>query len=204
MQISVNRALAELKLITKKIEQKTQKLVVAEVFKATSSNAELTEFKEKVSAEFNSVSALINNRNIIKCAIVASNAVTKVTVNNKTMTVAEAIERKTSIHFEKALSMNIREKYYNAKARTEKHNDKVDAAAEAQAAKILESDSAESKKDVVYMKVVENYKETNGALLVSVNGIEKIIEESQARIDGFETEVDHILNESNVKTMIDI
>ncbi|MFB8733012.1 hypothetical protein ACEQPO_01165 [Bacillus sp. SL00103] len=56
--------------------------------------------KKKAKADDQSIQALIKRRNAIKSAIVVSNATTTIDVAGVNMTVAEAIERKTSIEYD--------------------------------------------------------------------------------------------------------
>src|SRR5690606_13391079 len=106
MTLSIAGALVELKLLDKRIEKATGNGLfvsyklgqnVPKLFK----NSE--EMLTTIKASHQSVTALITRRNMIKSAIVVSNATTKVTIGDESMTVAEAIERKNSIYYDKAL-----------------------------------------------------------------------------------------------------
>jgi len=201
--ISVNRALSELKLITKKIEQKTQSLEVAVGVKSDAKQEFKDEFIKKAEAGIQQVNDLIERRNILKSAIVASNASTTVIIGLKQMTVAQAIERKTSIQMQIAFSKKLREGYFGNKTNIERHNEGISQQADKQAANALSADT-EGDKGAAYTAIVDAYKQKNGAELVSVEGIEKTIEKMQDDIDEFESEVDFVLSESNIKTMIDV
>ena len=69
---------------------------------------------------------LIRNRNTLKAAIVKSNAITYLEIGDKTMTVAEAIERKNSIQYEKDLLLAMKAQYASATVTVNKENTKVD------------------------------------------------------------------------------
>ena len=58
------------------------------------------EFLDDAVSKLQSANDLINYRRALKSAVLQSNAVTKVTVADKEMTVAEAIEYKNSISLE--------------------------------------------------------------------------------------------------------
>ena len=57
---------------------------------------------------------MIKRRNQIKSAIIASNAVTMVEVAGVRMTVAEAIDKKSSIGYEKELLARLSEQFTDA------------------------------------------------------------------------------------------
>lgn len=202
MEMSINRALAELKLLNKKITDKTNALLVAEAAKGVAAEAKQVFIRDQA-ASIQQVRDFIVRRNAIKSAIVASNAKTTVTIGNKTMTVAEAIERKTGIEHEKHLMRRLRERYYGAKAAVEKHNETVKAMAEKQAATALGAQK-EGDKSVEYKAVFDVHYNMNKAELVAQDGFEKEIETGDDAIAEFEKDVDFILSESNTRTMINV
>jgi hypothetical protein len=200
--ISVNRALSELKLITKKIGQKTN-LNISASARGDFDQSEVSNFKIKATADIQQLRDLISRRNDIKSAIVASNAATMVTIGNKAMTVAQAIERKSSIAYEKGAARSMRENYFTQKKAVEMHNEGVEKEADKQASNALSADT-EGDKGAAYTAIVDAYVKKNKALLVAPDGIEETIDKMQDAIDEFENEVDFILSESNIKTMIDV
>lgn len=98
-EMSIHRALIELKLIASKLQAKIQAIKVVGVVDKDGKIGTQTrdEFEKSVTANVQSIEDLIRRRSVIKNAIVASNAVTKVTVAGKEMTVADAINRKVEI-----------------------------------------------------------------------------------------------------------
>ena len=204
MEMSINRALSELKLITKKINDKTARLEVCAASK-TQGLEEVAKkaFVEKAKGDVQSLKDLIAQRNKIKSAIVLSNAMTKVVIGNITLTVAEAIERKTSIELEKNLNRKIREHYYTNKTNVERHNEQAKQQANAQVSKALGADT-EGDKGAAAKAIFDSSYDVNKAELLSIDGIELMIENDQDKIDEFESEVDFILSESNTKTTITI
>ena len=116
-RITVTEGLVELKLYGKKINKAVDdgKFVYA-VKKSDKQVAHMSkeEASSKIEASYQSVTDLIKNRNALKSAIVQSNAVTMVKVGDKVMTVAEAIERKSSIEYEKDLLTSLECQYVAA------------------------------------------------------------------------------------------
>ena len=101
--MSVHRGLSELKLYNNKIiTLNSGSFVVAnKQSNKTIGGRSVEDVNNLIKGNFDSMVALIENRKRIKDAIVKSNAVTNVTVAGKVMTVAEAIERKASVEFER-------------------------------------------------------------------------------------------------------
>ena len=200
MEMSINRALSELKLLNKKITDKTGRLQVAVGIQQKTVIVKV-DFINTVKANVQQLRDLITNRNNIKSAIVLSNAKTKVTIGDKTMTVAEAIERKTSIELEKSLNKKMREDYYGLKSQIEQHNNNAKAQADKQAEAALGA-ATEGDKGTQYKAIFDAYYDANKADVLAPNDIEVQIEKDQDLIDEFESEVDFILSESNTKTSI--
>lgn len=201
MQISITRALAELKLTDKKILQKTNELKVAHTCRKE--NHELAkELIKKETARLQSITDLIARRNALKVGIVKSNAETNVTVGGKVMTVAAAIERKTSIVLDKTLLRTMRDSYYSVKDMHDRQNSNVEAQADEKAAQALNGDS-ESQGDA-YEAVRKVYVDANKSYFEAIENVEDLIDKMQDEIDDFESEVDFVLSESNTKTMIEV
>lgn len=81
--------------------------------------------ESRAKADYQSIEALIKRRNAIKSAIVVSNATTKIEVAGVKMTVAEAIERKTSISYDIQLLDKLKEVYADLVGEAENVNQKV-------------------------------------------------------------------------------
>ena len=145
----------------------------------------------------------INYRKRLKAAIVESNANTYVTINNETCTVAEAIERKTSIEFEKGLMQKMKTELAEATRRVELHNQNVQKKLD----KLLEVEFGKDqvKSNVENMETIsESYLKNNRAELVDPLNLEDAITRLEERIMNFESEVDLVLSESNALTKIKV
>ena len=92
MSMSVKQGLYELESIRVKIESGIEKSTFIELKK-----------NDIKSVSYQSIIDLLERRNHIKASIVQSNAVTIVTIAGKTYTVADALERKRNIGYEKKL-----------------------------------------------------------------------------------------------------
>lgn len=131
---SIHRALAELKLLDKRITKTINNLKVVTYKKGNKLECNIAEeeFKAVVEADMQSVKDLITRRKEIKEKIVKSNAETLVTIAGKEMTVAAAIERKESIKYEKRLAEELKNQLNNLKAIINNRNEQVEYSLERQ------------------------------------------------------------------------
>ena len=106
-EISITRALKEVSVLDKRIVSAVQKLTVLDVTqgkfkgKDLKTNQTVEEFTSSVKSSYDSLNDLVDRRNNIKKCIVLSNARTSLEIGGAEYTVAEAIEKKTSIGFKK-------------------------------------------------------------------------------------------------------
>lgn len=95
--MSIHKALCELKVIGDRIEKSMGKIpfvLANEHANRKIQGIPIEEFIAQIKSAHQSTVDLIARREAIKCAVVKSNAVTKITVAGKEYTVAEAIEMK--------------------------------------------------------------------------------------------------------------
>lgn len=206
-KISITEALNELKLYDSKINKAIANAKLTSAAKKSSDKVGVVkkdEFEERAKASYQSVTDLIANRNALKSAIVKSNAVTEVTINGKTMTVAEAIERKNSIDYDVTLLNEMKKQYVTATDTVNKENKKVDNKVDELLSTLIgkDSDKKISKED---QEAIEKpYREKNEYEFIDPIGIYDKMLELEADIDGFNSEVDTRLVLSNATTFIEI
>lgn len=207
IKMSVNKALKELKLYTAKIERKIGQgnfVGFEQEGRIPNSNVTVKEFKEQGEAAFQSVKDLIANRNAIKSAVVKSNAKTIVTVDGKEMTVAEAIERKDSISFDKTLLHSLRIQRNAAQSKVERINVQLEADADRSISNMTQNMTKETKDNLDLDSIRKTFKVREATLLEGIKDLDKTIEDLEETIEGFEADVDISINESNVKTEIEV
>lgn len=194
-EVSITRALVELKTLDSRIQKKMDSSVFVSFRGQFHQPAEGV--KEAV-ANFQSVNDLIDRRKKIKSAIITSNATTKVTIVGTEMTVAEAIETKSSIKHKKNLLAILKTQYGQAVNQIENINAKV--------RKDLENKSSrDNDKDKQQMSLEEfskTYFALNGVELHDPLKISQKIEQLEQFITQFQQEVDYVLSEKNATTMI--
>lgn len=203
--MSITRALAELKLLDKKISKAINQGRYADVAvgkKAVRGFKTTEEFEQNVKSQFQSVKDLINRRQQIKSEIVKSNAITVVEIAGEKMTVAEAIERKTSIQYEEQLLHKLKVDYNQANDLSIRENERVTNRLDT----LLESNFGKDAKvkDTDVEAISKPFLETNEAKVVDPINVRVEIEKLEERINDFLMEVDFSLSDSNTITKIEI
>jgi len=204
-KLSIHRALTELKMLTLRIEAATNE--VSAVVANRKSNrkingVDIPEYEKQMQASYDKVVGLISYRNKIKALVVQSNANTKVLVGKEEMTVAEAIERKQSIQYEKNLLEVIQHQHRLAINTVAKENDTLPAKLETYLINILGNKDKQSPEEVKLH--TETFMKRNEFEIIDPLNIKQQIEKLSNRIEEFESEVDAVLSESNATTFIEV
>jgi hypothetical protein len=201
MAISVTQALAELKLLDKRIQKALDYVTWADV-KTKSHPVDTDKFSKNVHAEYQSFLALVQRRDAMKRAVVTSNATTRVKVGAWEGTVAEAIEYKTSIHYKKRLLDKMRDQLFTAKSQFTTQQEAVDSRLE----KLLHSELGKDVKTSpeTITALTNSFRENNKVELVDPLDLSSRARELEEEIESFETNVDWVLSETNGKTMITV
>lgn len=204
-QITIHAALGELKKLGQRIDKSiygsdfigTMKLSADKV-----NNTVMTkdDFTISCASNYQSITDLIALRDKIKSAIVLSNATTKLTVGEKEMTVAEAIEYKTSIEFKKDLLHRMKTQYREAVALVNRYNERVEENLDAQVSNLAGKDSNKAN----LSGYMEEYRKQNSWTVVDPLNLKAKIDVLEEEITDFETNVDVALSISNATTFITI
>ena len=204
-KISAHRILAELKILPERIQAATNhEFVGFYVGEEGVPNGYKTveEFVNRAKAKYQSLHDLIKRRNVLKAALVASNAVTIVNIAGKEMTVAEAIDRKDSIQLEKNVLNNLRGQYGNVVNRVEGQRRVLDMQVNKRIEDAAGKDRKVSKEEEE--SLIEMTKKRFEPHFVDPIGITEEIDRLLEEIQKFELEVDTALSESNARTEIEI
>ena len=207
VQYSINRALGELKLLEKRINKAMENGIFIDYKKDSADKTRLSNLKpeelEKIAIEsLQSINDLIARKKEIKDKIVESNAKTYVTVNNVKMTVAAAIERKSSIMYDKMLLSVMKKQYEDALVLVNSENNTMERKLDLQLNQMAGSEA--DKKSDAMLTFAQGYRNQNQWSLVDPLNLKAKIDELEKSIDGFEAEVDYVLSTSNAITTIDI
>lgn len=205
--ISVTRALAELKNLDDRIKRdSTQAFVMRTVGKDSqrkivSANLSVEEAERQLKANLQSVQALIQNRQNLKGKIVMSNANTQVTVGNRTMSIAEAIELKQSVENQKNLLANLRHQLTSNTNEVDRNNVALDEAISKLVTTVYGADKAKITEDV-FKAVADPQKNAKEQTLLDPNKVQDVIKALEAEVQSVETELNFILSESNARTNV--
>ena len=199
--ISITQALAELKLLRKRIEHNLHDTEFM-TLKTKRSNLDTEKFIADAKAYYQSYMDLIDRYNRLKSAIVRSNATTVVRVAGKDYTVAEAVERKRSLDMYKNLLMTMERQYVQTRAAHATHSREQDERVE----RLISTElSKEAKTNIDVVKQLrDTFLADNSAEIIDPLNLEDRIRALRKEIDDFETTVDWVLSESNGKTLISL
>ena len=206
--MTIHKALSELKVLDDRIENSIYNSKFCTTNKHINQKIDgvsIDEYKKLVVGKFDKVTDLINRRNAIKRAVVLSNATTKVTVNDREYTIAEAIEMKNhGIELQELLLEKMRNDYANAKTNLEKCNgSELEKRAEnhiqglygTKDVKVASEEITAAKNAFIKSQTYD---------LIDPIDIAKKIEKLEEEISSFESEIDSILSTSNAITTIEI
>lgn len=205
-KMTLHRALAELKLIDKKINKLINGIVPVGIMqkgKLVNGSYSKDEFEKEAKAKYQSIEDLIKRKETIKTAIVKANVSTLIKVGDNEMTIAEAINRKTIIELQKGLVNKLSREYGQVVANQEANNKKVEDNAIHLAEVSLGKDNVKVN-DGDAVSFTKPYIDANEFHLVDPLGAEKLAEKLDNEISEFESEIDAVLSEANAVTVIEI
>ena len=205
-KITIHRALAELKLIDKKLEDEISKFVpvfIQQGDKKLAGQYTKEEFEKSVVSSKDSIEALINRRAKIKNAIIMSNAKTIINIGKKTYTVAEAICQKELYSIENKYITHIKKQIKLNAADLQKNNEIVQRNLQTLLESSFGKDSTKIAKEDVD-NVSKPFLAMNEWKLVDPIKIEEYVAKFEAEFTEFYTEIDAVLSESNALTFIEI
>lgn len=206
VEMEVSRALAELKLIKKRMEKALEEVKFFGVSiggKPVAGFSSDEEFISKAQSAFDSYRALAARYAAIKSAIAISNATTKITVGGKEMTVAEALERLRNLPNEELFLMKLKNDYNQAVALMERKNAEAQQKLENHLATVFGAKDVKLSEDQ-YKAVAEPFLKQFSATLVHPEKLKEQIDALEAELETFKSEVHYALNRSNAITMIKV
>lgn len=206
-KISITEGLRELKLYEDKILKTISNTTfIGAKKKSTNKVGHFNEdnFVSNTKADYQSIIDLIENRKRIKERIVQSNASTTLEIGGKIYTVAQAIERKNSIEYEKTLLVSMKQQYKKVTDNVQKENLKVETQLDHMIEVYLgrDTDKKIGEKDIDI--ITTPYKEQNEWELVDPLNLYDKIQQLENEIDVFLADVDVRLSISNAITFIEV
>ena len=210
-KMSVTRGLRELKLLDARIGTAVGQLnsldVTQEKYKgkALRSNMDVKEFEKTAQSKYDAVIGLQKRRASIKTAIMISNLKTKVKVGTgkgPKITVAEAIEYKNQIKYEKELLETLRKQKLTSDSLLVEAREELNEKIDTMISQNLGSDSKNKTKEVE--DVTNAFIKANELKVIDPLKVGKKIEALETKIEVFESEIDIVLSESNSRTEIEV
>ena len=204
MTKSVAELLVELKIYDKRITKAISEMFIGYTIggKTPVGYSSLEDFDTKTKANLQTALDLIQRRNTIKDAIVESNAKTSVMVGGKSMSVAAAIERKTSIQYTKNLIANMTSQFNANKAVVDRKNEEVQMRLD----KLIEQSVGKDVKDrqTEIAAISTSFLENTQLALRDPNELGTIIKKMLTEIEDYEGNVDLALSSSNATTFVEL
>lgn len=199
--ISVTQALAELKLLRKRIDNVIGSATFTKV-KRANDMLDAAKFTTQATASHQSFVDLTKRYNALKSAIVISNATTKVTIGGKEYTVADAVERKRSVAMEHDYLTAMQNQFNAVTAEFERHQQ----AEQQRVDRLLTTELAKDAKTnvEVVQQLTATFLAQNKAVILDPLGLADRIAEMTKSLEDFETQVDYCLSESNGRTSLTI
>jgi len=210
-KITLTEALAELKLLDKKIDKKLRELRSSVLVDYKVGKSQVGSMSRKTEEEIKkeglsllqSLTDLIKNKKQLKAKIAETNATTKVTIAGNEYTIVEAIERKRNLENEKQIVDQLTHQYNNVWEQVltinENAKEEVDRLLESRLS--TDSKNQNAKEIEELMKVLLINKE---AQIVDPLNVKEMAEKLNEEIEQFEKEVDIALSIVNAKTEIEI
>lgn len=203
--MTITRALSELKMLDKRINRTVDEAVLGGLMigKHIQHGFQHQEdIEKKAKADDQSIQALIKRRNAIKSAIVVSNAMTTIDVAGVSMTVAEAIERKTSIEYDIRYLRKLKKVYTELVDKAEQTNEDVKKRLDRHLETLFGKDG--KTQAAANQEIVKSFLAENEATIIDPLRLRVKIEKLSTEIEDFQMEVDFSLSESNTLTKIQI
>jgi hypothetical protein len=211
--MSITQALAELKLLDKRLRKFYEKNYDYEcdaskepmnwlAVRSKTTPVDEEALRRTAMAEWQSFMDLVARRDKMKRAIVLSNATTRVRIGDWEGTVAEAIEHKSSLTYKETM-LNTAKSYVK---RMESEFQRKQEQLQERLDKLL---SSELGKDVrtnpdTIQAISVSFRENNKVELVDPLNVREKLRDLEREVEDFKTNVDWVLSETNGRTMITI
>lgn len=207
-RMTIHKGLAELKLLDNRIISAIDKGTYCVANKHSNEKIKgvsVDEYKKVMQGDYDKANDLIKRRNAIKRAVVLSNAVTKVKINDVEYTVAEAIEMKNhGVEFDEMMLNELQKQYLKAQAEILKQNGKdLEDRAEKYVVGIYGSKEGKTNTDD-FERTKKDFITSNSYELIDPIKILDKINALEESINSFKAEVDAALSVSNATTQIEI
>lgn len=208
-KITLTEALREIKTLDSRIQKASSETMIActkvdgGVVVHPRTTMPKTEMGEYISSAYQSVNDLIEYRAKLKSALIEANSTITVTINNKEMTIASAIEQKNSIGLKENLLRNLSMQYTNAVRVVDQAEEAINAKFDSAVDNMLGGKESKSKDDDFSVIRTQFEKQLKLELINPID-IEGKIKSLQDDIQKFLDEVDVALSIANATNHIEV
>ena len=199
--MSITQALAELKLLRKRLDSGLYSVQWAQVSTKTSP-VNVDKFTTAAKASLQSYTDLYKRFVGLKTAIVRANATTQVKVGSWEGSIADAIEYKRSIEFKKSLLDSMKEQLTQVRVQYDQEQSRLNDRLERLLTSELGKDVRTNPETITAL--TNTFRENNRVELVDPLDLATQIKQLEDEIDSFETNIDWVLSEANGRTMISL
>lgn len=203
----VTQALNELKTLDSRIDRAIENALLVVAAKTSDKKVKpgctKEKFEKEAKAYYQSISDLIKRREVIKSAVVESNAKTMVDICGNTYSVAKVIDMKNSIKYYEELLTEMECQFESAEALMNKNNNNMEQKIDNLIATAYGKESKVNIKSDEYESIAVPYRKSNEYSLVDPIDIKSEIDKLRNYIDEFKSNVDSVLQISNCVTFIE-
>jgi tetrahydromethanopterin S-methyltransferase subunit G len=168
------------------------------------SSQSISSFEGRARAGLQSVIDQIEEKFRLHKAVVKANSIVNVSIEGfPPMTIAEAIEFKRNLQFDKQLLQKLRDDLRHAETNIVDQNRRLEGEINRKVETVYSNDKTRVTAEQ-YAQVAGPQLEAKEANLLDPLNIRKQIEDLETKIEKFESEVDFALSEINARTSIDV
>lgn len=202
-KMTIHQALSTLKMLEKRIASANRQVFIATKKKSADKidGVAVKDVNALLEANLQKIKQLIENRKVLRSAVVLSNASTQITIGDKTYSVAEAIERKANMDSEQTLLTQLQTQYQRATQQVNQENANLQNRLESYLISVLGKDNRKAE-DV--KQHTDEFFARNEMELVDPNKVAETVKALEKSILDFLNEVDYKLSESNSTTFIEV
>ena len=209
MEITITRALSELKTLQKRYSSAVEDLKLAAVqqgekLRAPYTSYKVEDFKDQAKESLQGADALYARIIAIKTAIDKSNSVTTIKIGQEELTIQEALVRKKYIDLKREKLIKLKDEIRAARNEYDKADRENNDLIERMVSRDGGSGTTDAQKASIRIEAESFVKNTKSLTLIDPLGLDKLVKDLENEIEEFESNIDYALSESNSTTNISI
>lgn len=209
-QKSLTRILAELKVMDSKLTTSIHAIKIAGVVIGAENTPVSKEYKSKedmlskFNASLNSAKDLINERIMLKRALIKANHETTVVIGTNTITIAEAIDLK-AVYSKKLDLLRVCKSSYNTAVHDcNNRQTELDINIDKKITTLMGTSNKSNENSATVDNLKATLKKDFNPTIVAIDNITDYIVSIETEYNDFITNIDYALNEKNAITMVEV